>query len=89
MFTYLFEKPQEYSPRMYQRLGQYVCDAQAIFDVLQQSPEKSLPLITPLPDKIITFHFDNPLPDSVLERLAKEGYRYINPPEYVSDRAAE
>ncbi len=78
MFTYSFKKSQQYSPHRYQRREQYVRDAHAIFEVLQQFPERPIPLITPLPDQIITFHFEKALTDSMLERLAKGGYQCLN-----------
>jgi len=89
MFTYSFEKPQQYSFCRHQRRGQYVRDAQAIFDLLQQSPGKPIPATAPLPDRIITLGFDRPLSDSVLERLAQEGYQRVNSRKYVSDKAAK
>lgn len=74
MFTYSFHKPQPYSPRTYERVRQYIQDALALFDILQQSSEKPIPLGVPLPNRITTWHFEKPLSDSVLEKLAQEGY---------------
>lgn len=89
MATYSFHKPREYSSRTYQRMKQYIHDAHILFDILQQSSEKPIPRGVPLPDKITTWHFEKPLSDSVLEKLAQEGYKCIDLQENVSDKAAE
>ncbi|MDO8657076.1 MAG: hypothetical protein Q7K45_07620 [Nanoarchaeota archaeon] len=79
----------EYSPRRYRRIREYIHDAHTIFDILQQCPERAIPITAPMPDRVMTFHFEKPLADSVLEQLAREGYRCINPQESVCDKAAE
>lgn len=88
MPAYSFRTSREYSQRKYQRLTEYVHDAHAIFDILQQCPERLIPFAAPMPDRIITFHFEKSLSGSVLEQLAKEGYRCINLSEGEIEKAA-
>ena len=77
MHAYSFITYREYSQRKYQRIMEYVHDAQAIFDILQKCPERPIPITAPLPERIITFNFNEPLSVSVLEELAFEGYRRV------------
>ncbi len=91
MPAYSFRITREYSQRKYQRLTEYVHDAHAIFDILQQCPERPIPIAVPLLGHIMTFNFEEPLSVSVLEKLASEGYKCINmsTAKMISDKAAE
>ena len=76
IYPYSFERsePPGYSQHRYQRIGQFLCDAHTLLDVLQQTPERPIPLIAPIPDKTINLFFAEPLTAPTLERLAWQGY---------------